>query len=430
MSDVTLSPPIDSDLAVPTGYERTADYFGSETFQLRLQQIHLRLSLGELIDRVPKPNPEDRLPHNRRIDVRHAQDFADYLVRGVTDETENHKYQPYVPAISLFTSPTSVSFESQWGVPDERFGVVRVRKDGRLEIWDGQHRVLGMHLAIAELDERLRVSAPEERAAIADAREQLSALSVPLTITLTDDRDRVAAIFVDMNDKQKGMASSVVARRDDRIVFNRVATALQRHDYLEGLVDDERDWTTANNENWTTLRDLAAIAKLLWIGYGGRWTDGREDEVSDEDVRERAETFLEFLVAAFPDLKLLLDDRSVEPSDLRRDGSNPSLLSSSTTIKALAVAYHDLLTGGEFETSERGRVTRRTDRAPMGHEAIVAAATGRLPSTDSGKDVLAQDWIDVGVFESPFVAPTARGANVRTLAMAITRWVRHGTDVS
>ncbi len=431
---------------VPSGYKRTDDFVGSETYQLGLRQMHLRLSLGDFINLVERPDPEMRYEHNRRIDVRHAKDFAHYLLRGVKDGTPEHKHQPMIPGIALFADPDDVDFDPELELPHEKFGTIMIDKHGQLSIWDGQHRTLGMHMALDEINEEIHAArvhlknangayeagtaeaqiidnAKRRHDELVEAREKLLGIGVPISLTLTSDRKRVAAIFSDLNDKQKGMSSSVVTRLDDRVVFNRVAGDLKAHDYLEGLVDDERDTTTAKNANWITLRDLAGLTKLVWLGYGGRWNDSREDEAEDKRIYENAAEFLDTIVAAFPDLKQVLADRTLDPQDLRGKGTNPSLLSSSTTLKALAVAYHDLLEGTGFEISGKGRVSRVSDFDPMTPDEIEEAFRTKLPSMDSG-DALDDRWKDTGVFDPPFVAPTARGANVRTLAMAIMEWAR------
>lgn len=433
-------------MRVPSGYKRTDDFVGSETYQLGLRQMHLRLSLGDFVKLMERPDPEIRYDHNRRIDLRHAKDFSHYLLRGVRDQTPERKHQPMIPGIALFAAPDDVDFELQLDLPHEKFGTIKIDKHCQLRIWDGQHRTLGMHLALDEINEEVHAArahlknaselyevgsaesqiiddAKRRHDELVTAREKLLGIGVPITLTLTSDRKRVAAIFSDLNDKQKGMSSSVVTRLDDRIVFNRVAGDLKTHDFLEGLVDDERDTTTAANVNWISLRDLAAATKLLWLGYGGRWNDSREDEADDKEIYDRASQFLETLVESFPDLKQVLVDRALEPKDLRGKGSNPSLLSSATTVKALAVAYHDLLEGSGFTKSSKGRVSRVTGLEPMTADEIQEAFRANLPSMDSG-DALDDAWKKTGVFETPFVAPTARGANVRTLAMAIMEWVR------
>lgn len=432
---------------VPVGYQPTNDFIGSVSWQLGLKQVHLRMELGDIVRLIDRPDPEARYEHNRRIDMGHAKDFAHYLVRGVKDQTSDHKHQPMVPAIYLFTDPDDVDVDPFLEVPGEIFGTVKIDKHAKLAIWDGQHRVLGMHIGVDDLAEEIRavkdeldaarrnyetgtpesqitVQAEAKLADLVESRKRLLGMSVPLVLTLTSDRQRVGAIFSDLNDKQKGMASSVVTRLDDRVVFNRTAAELSAHDYLDDLVDHDADYTTGANPHWISLRDVAEVAKVAWLGYGGRWNDSREDSVDDSAVTRRSEDFLGIIAEAFPDLHQVLVDRTLEPKDLRRGGTNPSLLASATTIKALAVAYHDLLEGSGFTASSSGRVTRVNGLPALDHERIKTAFAENLPSMDSGEDVLDQRWIDVGVFEEPFIAPTARGANVRTLAMRIMDWAR------
>jgi hypothetical protein len=434
-------------VAVPVGYQPTNDFIGSVSRQLGLRQVHLRLELGDIVRLIDRPDPAARYEHNRRIDVGHAKDFSHYLLRGAKDKTVDHKHQPMIPAICLFTDPDDVTIESFLDLPSETFGTIKIDKNAKLAIWDGQHRVLGMHIGVDDLAEEIRRAkesletarrtyepgAPESQvtakaevhlADLVESRKRLLGMSVPLVLTLTSDQQRVGAIFSDLNDKQKGMASSVVTRLDDRVVFNRAATELSTHDYLEGLVDHESDSTTGANPNWISLRDVAEVAKLAWLGFGGRWNDSREDGVDDDAVTRRAREFFEMISESFSDLQQVLIERTLEPKDLRRNGTNPSLLASASTTKALAVAYHDLLEGSGYAKSSSGRVTRVSGLTALDHEAIKVAVAKKLPPMDSGEGVLDERWINTQVFELPFIAPTARGSNVRTLAMHIMDWVR------
>lgn len=145
--------------------------------------------------------------------------------------------------------------------------------------------------------------------------------------------------------------------------------------------------------------------------------------MDEPEVYDQLSEFFDVVVNGFPDVRQVLIDRTLEPKELRGKGSNTSLLSSSTTIKALAVAYHDLLEGTGFSESGRGRVRREEGFEPLTQADVEDAFRSKLPPMDSG-DALDERWKATGVFEPPFVAPTARGANVRTLAMQIMEWVR------
>ncbi len=53
-----------------------------------------------------------------------------------------------------------------------------------------------------------------------------------------------------------------------RNVFNRVAAAINEGadewTLLRGLIDDDTAYVTERNPNWTTYRDVAAVAQTCW----------------------------------------------------------------------------------------------------------------------------------------------------------------------
>jgi hypothetical protein len=119
---------------------------------------------------------------------------------------------------------------------------------------------------------------------------------------------------------------------------------------------------------------------------------------------------------------------TIEPSELRGGGERTSLLSSSTTIKALASAFHDLKFGCQWVKTGKRSPERVTDLDPMDRKEITQAFA-QLPSLDSGSDkVLNRFWKSLGVVEAPYVAPTARAANVRTMSMAIVNHAHNGHE--
>jgi len=139
-----------------------------------------------------------------------------------------------------------------------------------------------------------------------------------------------------------------LARLDQRNVFNRVATSLyEAHDgwdVLEGKIDDDSAYVTQRNPYWTTYRDVAAVAQVAWLGYGSRWTPNKEQSLlaaQENEILANVREFYEMLAEAFTDVEDVLSGE-IEPSELRGGGSRTSLLSSSTTIRALASAFHDL----------------------------------------------------------------------------------------
>lgn len=111
---------------------------------------------------------------------------------------------------------------------------------------------------------------------------------------------------------------------------------------------------------------------------------------------------------------------TTEPSELRQGGRRTSLLSSSTTIRVLVSAWHGLRTGHGWTKSGTRVADLCLAAEPMTAEEIVTAF-GSLPPMDSGSaNVLDRYGRDHGVMvDPPYVAPTARAGNVRSMAMAI-----------
>lgn len=428
-----------------SGYTTTYDFWATRFTQLNLEEISLHLTVDAIVSGfIQRPNPKVKLPHNRAIKEQHADEFASYLIRGAEDSTG--KWQVIVPALSLFTSPLAVGFETkpeiQAGAVE--FGVVRIEKTTSVRIWDGQHRTLGAYVAADRLtkamtdlhtkaarcrsngDEGEAVEAEAEIARIREVRRRLGLIVIPATITLETDEDRISELFTDVADNARGINATALARLDHRNVFNRVAEAIydgaNEWTLLQDLIDDDNAYVTQRNPNWTTYRDVAAVAQTCWLGYGSRWTENKEQtELADreKDILERAREFYDGLVVAFPEIDDVLSG-AIEPSELRQGGSKTSLLSSSTTIRALASAWHDLRTGHRWSKTGPRVLDLGIVAAPMSPDEI-ATAFAALPPMDSGSaKVLDRYWKEHGVMiEPPYVAPTARAGNVRSMAMAI-----------
>jgi hypothetical protein len=428
-----------------SGYTTTYDFWATRFTQLNLDEISLHLTVDAIVAGfIQRPDPKVKLPHNRAIKEQHADDFASYLIRGAEDSTG--KWPVIVPALSLFTSPLAVDFETKPEIEagGVEFGIVRIEKTTPVRIWDGQHRTLGAFLAADRLTKamtdlhtkaaRCRSNGEEGEAAEAEAeiarikevRRRLGLIVIPATITLETDEDRISELFTDVADNAKGINATALARLDHRNVFNRVAEAIydgvDEWTLLQGLIDDDNAYVTQRNPNWTTYRDVAAVAQTCWLGYGARWTENKEQtELADreKEILDTTREFYEGLVSAFPEIDDVLAG-TIEPLELRQGGSKTSLLSSSTTIRALASAWHDLRTGHRWT-----RTGTRVSDLGLAAEPMTAEqstiALGSLPPMDSGSaKVLDRYWRDHGVMiEPPYVAPTARAGNVRSMAMAI-----------
>lgn len=436
-----------------SGYTTTYDFWGTRFNQLGLDEISLHVTVDQITSGfIQRPDPNVRLSTNRAIKAAHAEGFANYLIRGAEDATG--KWSVIVPALSLFTSPLAVDFESdpKFEAGEVKFGVVRVEKTQPVKIWDGQHRSLGAYIAVDRLNKRMsdalnnKAKAEEagdlEKAAEfeaealrhRDVRRRLGSIVIPVSIALETNETRIASFFADVADNAKGINATALARLDQRNVFNRVANAIfdAEGDWtlLQGLIDDDNAYVTQTNPNWTTYRDVAAVAQTAWLGYGARWTENKEESFlakQESEILANAQDFYEVLTEAFPEIDDVLSG-TIEPRDLRSGGSHTSLLASSTTIKALASAWYDLRYGHRWAKVGGRIVSQGFSNAEWDREAV-AQAFKKLPSMDAGSDkVLNRFWKNLSVIEAPYAAPTARAGNIRVMSMAIVEHAETNTS--
>lgn len=432
-----------------SGYSTTHDFWGTRFAQMKLDEISLHVTVDQITAGfIQKPDPAVRLSTNRAIKLPHAESFASYLIRGAQDQTG--KWAVIVPALSLFTSPMAIDFEvrPELHAGDIQFGVVRIEKSTPVQIWDGQHRTLGAYLAVERLNklvgDALNKKAKAEAAGEADkaasydeearaaraVRQRLGRIVIPVTIALETNKERIAELFSDVADNAKGINATALARLDQRNVFNRVAASIYdgQDDWtlLAEMIDDDNAYVTQNNRFWTTYRDVAAVAQVAWLGYGARWTENKEEgglAKEEGEILANAREFFEILGEAFPDIDDVLSG-TIDPSELRGGGSRTSLLSSSTTIRALASAFHDLKFGYQWADNGK-RSLDRVDGLPTMERAEISRAFAQLPSFDSGNSkVVDRFWKALDIVEAPYVAPTARAGNVRRMSMAIVDHAR------
>ena len=436
-----------------SGYSTTYDFWGTRFSQIQLHEISLHITVDQMTSGfIQKPDPAVRLSHNRAIKLPHAESFASYLTRGAGDESG--KWPVIVPALSLFTSPMAIEFDLQpdFQAGEVEFGIVRIEKSTPVKIWDGQHRTLGAYLAVERLNQtmaellnqkaRAEASGEADKAAeferealrTKEVRRRLGRIVIPVTIALETDEERIAELFSDVADNAKGINATALARLDQRNVFNRVAAAIfdgqDEWTLLQGMIDDDNAYVTQNNRYWTTYRDVAAVAQVAWLGYGARWTENKEETSlsnRESEILSNAREFYEVLAEAFSEIDDVLTG-TIEPSELRGGGSRPSLLSSSTTIRALASAWHDLKFG--YRWAKVGtRIVGQGYESEQWDRDEIAAAFGRLPSMDSGSDkVLNRFWKSLSIVDAPYVAPTARAGNVRIMSMAIVEHAASNRD--
>jgi len=211
------------------------------------------------------PNPDEPDPDNRKVDGRHAKGFGDYV--GQEDK---------------WVAPTLLARDNGGCVfreVDDTGGLIgyltipwAVGGLSPLSTIDGQHRILGMHLAIRHLGEQIKKIDREiaratnadkietlkvSRSKVAEQLARLEGESVGVDIYVEPDNILARQMFVDVADNAKGISSALRARFDSSKVANRILDRVVGHALLKGKVDLEQDRMTSKNPNLMGAKHVA-----------------------------------------------------------------------------------------------------------------------------------------------------------------------------
>ena len=258
--------------------------------------------------------------------------------------------------------------------------------------------------------------------------DRLDDMEITVQVLLTAEGDIAKRIFTDVADNAKGISRSQLADFSDRSVFNRVARDVSAT-LLQGVVDPVHDRMSSKNPNWLALKDVVNVAQALEYSIGKRWTAQRESELAHREaaIDHMTRSFFEGLKKLYPQIGAILDG-SLPARELRAGGDQPSLLGSSTMIRALAAAYRRLRIG------ERGEDDKVWTHKPMSHPEIIQTWEQVLPPLDAGNvpDLSGPDldpvprvdsqWLTTGAFSYPYYAPGARQGDLNGLAEAVAKW--------
>lgn len=290
-----------------------------------------------------------------------------------------------------------------------------------LRILDGQHRILGIHLAIHGIANDLE----KARSALAAARrngsepavlqqfqdkiDQLNAQRerfaqerTSLQIFIEDDQTAYKQMFFDIADNALGITSSVRARFDSRKVVNRSLEDVMKHALLRGRVDPEQDRIGRGNPNLMGAKHVAEIVRTIAVGIEGRISRRLEDELREDALVQKTNEFLDALVAAFPPLDALIDGK-ISPDDLRRT----SLLGSTVMFRVFAGVYVELVDRQKFDDDDVTEFFRKL--APHMPGPVTAASIWVTKIKDD-------------VFSPGAYAPRSRNQDLKTLRDTLVTW--------
>lgn len=332
-----------------TGYDTDVRFFATRYWQGGRRVFSLDLSLDQVAGLLPVPDPTNPTEGNRRVKESHAQAFGEYV---------RTKEEWCAPALVL-RAPDIFEFEVRESIGGTEFGVMSFPRlaGSDLRILDGQHRILGIHLALkaigAELEKARSGLAAAKRtdalpAVLQQYQDQIKELNEQrarfgrerstLQIFVEDDQVAFKQMFFDIADNALGITSSVRARFDSRKVVNRSLEDVMKHSLLKHRVDFEQDRIGRGNRNLMGAKHVAEIVRTLAVGLEGRIGKRLEDELREDALVQTTNAFLDSLLSAFPPLADVADE-DITPEDLRKS----SLLGSTVMLRVLAGVYEQLV---------------------------------------------------------------------------------------
>lgn len=415
MATATRSKKAEPSITVPevTGYSTDIKYYATRYKQGGRTVYALDLSPLEVTATVGRPDPTKPTPGNRAIRPAHATSFAKYF-------REHEKW--VIPGMILRVAEP-FEFESVAQIQGSDFGVLSIPRRASLEIHiaDGQHRILGFHLAedgiAADLDKARSQLASARRqdpkgAIVQEAQRRIDELlsqqkrleneRVSIQIVVVPDPREYKQMFFDIADNALGITGSVKARFDARKVVNRALESVLEHDLLEGRVDIEADRIGRGSIYFMGAKHVAEMIRSVIVGLDGRVSRNQDLTWKEEDVARRAKAFLDVMVAGFPPLQAMTNGQLL-PDNLRKT----SLLGSVLMDRILAGVYHDL----------------REDHAFS--DEMIQDYFAKLAPHMSGPVYEGSIWLtqlDQGIFDDGALAPRSRRQDLKYLKNKLVDW--------
>jgi hypothetical protein len=400
-------------MATMTGYEPQLKFYATRYKQGGRNVFSLDLSLAQVAALLPAPDPRTVYPGNRRITPAHAANFAEYM-RSNAD---------WVAPSLILRGPNMFGFEQFADVeqvPGSEFGIIEFPRlaTGDIRILDGQHRILGIHMAIQgvadDLDKMRSTLAAarrsqQEPSVIKEIKADISELMaqrrkferdrVSIQLYVEEDLAAASQMFTDIADNAKPTTTSERVRMDMRKVVNRAMRIVTGHPLLVNRVDLDADRLGRTNKNLLSAKHVADVVRILTVGQDGRVGRRLENELSEVDLAQRGTDFLDVLCDAFPKLADVRDG-VLEPDVLR----NTSMLGSPVTLRVLAAVYHEL----------RHRDWSRPEIADYFTKLNVAMA-----------GAASQEWVEAVGSDVYFVggfAPTSRRQDLKLVRDRLVGW--------
>lgn len=336
-----------------TGYDPEVRFYATRYNQGGRTVYSLDLSLAQIAGLIPAPDPSNPQPGNRRVTTSHAAAFGNYV------RTNEHWV---VPAIVL-RGISQFDFETLEAIEGTEFGVISLPFVSLTEIHilDGQHRILGIHMALrsiaAELEKsrtsltratkRLNADDPDTQEIVTDIQDRIAVLNkqrlrfekerASVQIFVEDGQTEYQQMFYDIADNALGLPASVKARFDTRKAVNRVLQDVLLHPLLADRVDLESDRLGRQNLHLLSAKHVVEIIRTMAVGIEGRIGRRVEAELDERDLLARTNKFFDVLSESFPQFKDLKAGE-ISAADLR----SSSMIGSPVVLRTLAGTYQEL----------------------------------------------------------------------------------------
>ena len=407
---------------IPSGYASGDQYFATRYRQGERTVFSIDLSPAQITATIKRPDPTRPTRTNRAISSMHATDFARYL---------RTTPKRVIPPVLLRAPLGTLEFETKERIGETAFGILTIPRLARedVEILDGQHRILGMHIEMESLSSEIRekrseraqththvdagVRVARERALDADIanleekRRILGSECVTVQIIAIDDEDETRQMFADIATNAKGITQAVRSRFDQTRIPNRVMQrVIGSHPLLTDRVDGQKDRLVGDNPNLVSAQHVADAIRTILVGVGGRVSVRKEAELNEEEVAKDTEFFLDSLIRGFDDYASIVHG-TIVPSDLRAR----SLLGSPVMFRVLAGVFHSVAMskGPRPDTDQIDLVIRlfrdiqpwmqlpaswATGSPWKGSEALPEGARSAMSRTQSYKEMVRRilDW--------------------------------------
>ncbi|TFD15371.1 hypothetical protein E3T42_10800 [Cryobacterium sp. TMT4-10] len=347
-----------------TGYETTMSWYATRYKQGGRTVYSIDLSPSEIVGLIARPDPTRVSPGNRTIRPAHAAAFGKYI-------RENKRWT--APGLIL-RAPAMFHFKTLDTIAGAEFGTVSFARLALrdIHILDGQHRILGFHLAdqaVTDDLEKVRSSLAtarrvdprgqaelhaRERVAVLEAqRKRLAEERIAVQIFIEEDATAYRQMFFDIADNALGITASVKARFDSHRVVNRALEWVIEHPLLADRVDPEGDRVGRGSPYLMGAKHVAEITRTVKVGLDGRISRRQESEFKEREMAEQAKQFFTVVQQSFPPMQAVSTGLLL-PNDLR----STSLLGSVLMMRILAGTYHDLIATHAFSKDMVGEFFR------------------------------------------------------------------------